>query len=101
MPCVGEMLFLVSGIWFICVLRRDRQLVAEGVPTAGVVRKCSFRGGGVWRAKHEFRTEDGRVAGGSCYSNRPEIGSSVCVLYLPQNPRRNKMYPVLTYRVAQ
>ena len=101
MPCLGEMLFLVSGIWFICVLRRDHKLVAEGVPTAGVVRKCSFRGGGVWRAKYEFRTEDGRVAEGSCYSNRLEIGSTVCVLYLPRNPRLNTIYSGLTYRVAQ
>jgi hypothetical protein len=101
-PCVFSAVFPACGIVLIIGLRRDRQLLAEGVPTAGVVTKRSRGSRGGYAMEYQFRTEDGRVAEGSggCW-NRPEIGSTVCVLYLPQNPRRNKAYSELTYRVAQ
>jgi hypothetical protein len=101
-PCVFSMVFPACGFVLIVGLRRGRQLLAEGVPTAGVVTKRSLGSRGGYAMEYQFRTEDGRVAEGSggCW-NRPEIGSTVCVLYLPQNPRRNKAYSELTYRVAQ
>jgi hypothetical protein len=100
--CASWMLLPVGAIWLFGFLRRDRQLLAEGVPTAGVVLSCSRWGSrGVWRVKYQFRMPDGRVAEGSSYSDRSEIGSTICVLYLPQNPRRNKVYSGLSYRVAQ
>ena len=101
-PCVFSMVFPACGFVLIIGLRRDRRLLAEGVPTAGVVTKRSRGSRGGYAMEYQFRTEDGRVAEGSggCW-NRPEIGSTVCVLYLPQNPRRNKAYSELTYRVAQ
>lgn len=101
-PCVFAAFLALISTPLIVSLRRDRRLVAEGVPVGGVVLKCSPRGRGGWTAKYEFRTEDGRVAEGSsdCW-NRLEAGSAVCVLYHPQNPRRNKAYSAVTYRVAQ
>ena len=101
-PCIFAAVFPACGIVLIIGLRRDRQLLAEGVPTAGVVTKRSLGSRGGYAMEYQIRTEDGRVAEGSggCW-NRPEIGSTVCVLYLPQNPRRNKAYSALTYRVAE
>lgn len=101
-PFVFSAVFPACGIVLIVGLRRDRQLLAEGVPTAGVVTRRSRGSRGGYAMEYQFRTENGRVAEGSggCW-NRPEIGSTVCVLYLPQNPRRNKAYSELTYRVAQ
>ena len=97
---VGTFIALI-GVPLIIQLRRDRQLVAEGVAAAGLIVKCSPRAKGGWDAKYQFRRQDGRVARGSSYSDRLEVGSTVCVLYLPQNPRRNKIYSGLSYRVAQ
>lgn len=82
--------------------RQDRQLAAEGVPAAGVVVKCYGGGRGGWMTNYQFRTQDGGVAEGrGACPNRSEIGSTVCVLYLPQNSRRNHLYSTLMYRVAQ
>jgi hypothetical protein len=55
-----------------------------------------------WWVEYQFRTEDGRtVKGGGWPENRLEIGATICVLYLPQNPRLNQPYPMSYYRVAQ
>lgn len=104
MEFVSWMVLPVGAIWLFWFLRRDRQLLAKGVPTAGVVLRCSFRipaYGDVRWVKYKFRMLDGKVAEGGCLSSRWEIGSIICVLYLPHNPRRNKMYSALAYRVAQ
>jgi len=89
-----------AGILVLTQLRRQRRLVAEGVPTAGVVTKCYRGGKGSWWIDYQFRTEDGRVAKG-IDNVRLEIGATICVLYLPQDPRRNRPYLRSYYRVAQ
>ncbi|MGA2349187.1 MAG: DUF3592 domain-containing protein [Terracidiphilus sp.] len=82
-------------------MRSIRRLLVEGRPAVAVVTKRS-RGarGGVY-VVYEFRTEDGRVMTGTWGESPEEIGANLCVLYLPQNPRRNMRYPSSDYRVVQ
>ena len=82
-------------------LRRQGQIAAEGVPTAGVITRC-FRIKGGWAARYQFRTDDGSIAKGrNRVSSRLEPGAAICVLYLPQNPRRCSIYPLSAYKVVQ
>jgi len=92
--CVLSAFIAATGIWGAVIpLRRDRELVAKGAAAAGVILKCFQGGRGGWVANYQFRTEDGTTAQGtSPCPNRLEIGSTVCVLYLPQAPRRNQPY---------
>jgi hypothetical protein len=90
-----------ASIVLVINLRRQAAVAAEGVPTAGVVTKC-FRVKGGWAVRYQFRIKDGAVRRGSSQVPlRLEVGAAICVLYLPQNPRRNQMYPTCLYRVAQ
>jgi hypothetical protein len=90
---------LVGGsLAILFVLRRQAAVVAEGLPAPGIVTGCHRVKGG-WMVRYRFRTKDGTVAKGSCQMHKLEIGTTVCVLYLQQNPRRNVMYPACLYRV--
>jgi len=90
------------GFIFLMQLRGQRQLGAEGVPAAAVVTKCTRGIKGGWWVDYQFRTEDGRMAkGGGWPESRLEVGATICVLYLPQNPRLNQPYPMSYYYVAQ
>lgn len=89
------------GVVFFMQLRKDRELLAEGVPAVGLVTKCTPGTRGGYSVEYEFRTEEGRVAKGSCGGSRKEIGANICVLYLRQNPRQNMRYPASGYRVVQ
>ncbi len=94
---------VVVGLGFVLllILRRQAQMVAEGLPAAGVVTKCFAVKGG-WSVRYQFRMKDGTIAGGSSQtSQRLAVGTAICVLYLPQRPRRNAMYPNSYYRVVQ
>ena len=92
--------FLVALAFFVMLLS-ERRLVAEGLLVAAVVKKCSSGRRG-FSVMYEFRTQDENMIAGRGWSPcRHEIGTSVWVLYLPQNPRRNQPYPSLTYRVAE
>lgn len=82
-------------------MRICRRLLTEGMPAVAVVTKCSRGGRGIFYVDYEFRTEGGTVMTGNCNDCREEIGASFCVLYLPQNPRRNMRYPSSDYRVVQ
>jgi len=99
--------FLIPSLWgvgsllLLNMLRRQAQVAAEGVPAPGVVTKC-FRIKGGWAVRYQFRMKDGTVVKGRdrAYS-RLDPGATVCVLYLPEKPRRNYVYPLCLYRVAQ
>lgn len=89
------------GILFVLFLRSDLQLVANGMPIAGVVTKCTSPGRGGFRTLYEFRAEDGRIAQGTCRTwTAQEIGARIWVLYLPQNPKRYQAYCSLGYAVV-
>jgi hypothetical protein len=88
------------SIFLLINLRRQARLAAEGVPAAGVVTKC-FRVKGGWAVRYQFRMKDGAIGRGSSQvPGRLEVGAAICVLYLPQNPRRNQKYPTCFYRVV-
>jgi hypothetical protein len=86
------------GIAFLARLRRQARVMAEGLPTPGIVTGC-YRTKGGWMVRYRFRTKDGAVVHGSSQAGRLEAGATVCVLYLQSNPRRNLMYPGCLYRV--
>jgi hypothetical protein len=51
-------------------------------------------------SKYEFRTRDGGIYTGSIkFNDSQKIGTSLCVIYLPQNPWRNLPYPRYDFRV--
>lgn len=89
------------GLVFFIGLRRERILVAEGAPATAVVKNCSRGSRGSFLVEYEFRTEGGEVITGSCSDNHREIGTSFCILYLPQNPQQNMRYPSPNYRAIQ
>lgn len=97
-PAVGMALTL----FLFTILRSERRLVAGGSPAAGTITRCTPGRKGGFSVSFEFRAQDGDMTKGTGWSqSRQEVGERVCVLYLPQNPRRNLSYPSLNYRVAQ
>lgn len=93
---------LALGLFPIWALRPERRLVAKGLPAVGEITKCVPAGRGGFSVNFDFHTEDGSVTKGSGWSQgRREIGERVCVLYLPENPKRNLSYPALNYRVIR
>jgi len=87
-------------------LRRQQVLLAEGrLAQARVLEiKRSGRGQGAqaWSVRYEFRTLSGaRIVGRSTAGgNPPDAGSNVRILYDPDNPARNAIYPLSLVRPA-
>ena len=99
-PFVIPSVWAIGSIVMLVVVGRQRKVAAEGVPTVGVVTR-SFRVKGGWVARYQFRTPDGAVLKGrDRITGRTDPGAAVCVLYLPDNPKRNYLYPMTLYRVA-
>ena len=99
-PFILPVVLAAVAIALLISLRRQSEVAAEGLPAAGVVTKCSRVKGG-FAVRYQFRMKDGAIARGSSHvPRRLEVGATVCVLYLPQNPRRNQMYPTSLYRVT-
>ncbi|MGA2278628.1 MAG: hypothetical protein ABSG00_13600 [Terracidiphilus sp.] len=85
---------------YIIYAYKKRQLISQGKPVIGFVKGCApaYRS---FSVRYEFRTEAGDSVIGSGYSkNRHEIGTTIWVLYMPQNPGRNLPYPVPDYIVT-
>jgi len=95
-PSIG---MAIIGIGLLYPLFRDRRLIREGVPSIGVITNViRDKGRSDELTCYEFRLDDGKITRGS--SPRvgvPEIGASICILYLPQNPQRNQRYPLRYY----
>jgi hypothetical protein len=75
------------------LLRKQMQLLTEGRPAPGIVTgHRRTKNGTVIR--YEFQLLNGATAKGRGQSRRPPaIGAPICVLYDPENPRRNAPYP--------
>ena len=97
-PIVG----LALAVFLLVPLRSERRLVAKGLPAVGEITQCTPGKRGGFSVSFDFRAQDGSVTKGSGWSeSRQQVGERVCVLYFPQNPRRNLSYPSPNYRVGQ
>lgn len=76
------------------LIRRQWLLLAEGRPAPGIITRLK-RSDKQMVAEYEFRVLSGALMKGRSGTGRPPaIGSQVCVLYHPDNPRRNALYPM-------
>ncbi|MGA9673189.1 MAG: hypothetical protein WBQ94_28580 [Terracidiphilus sp.] len=92
---------MVLPVYMLLVMRLERRLLVEGTPAVAVVTKCTSVQGGIY-LKYEFCAQDGRVINGNAeYRIRQEVGTRICILYLPETPRRNLPYPPLFHRTVQ
>ncbi len=98
---LAPLLFGPVGFFILMDLRRERKLLADGAPAAGLVTECTRGTRGSYWVKYEFHTEGGCVVKGRCGGERQEIGVTICVLYLRQDPRRNQRYSRRNYCVAK
>jgi hypothetical protein len=80
---------------------RDRQVLVWGTPVTGFVTKCT-RERGVYTVKYEFHTKTGELVKGSGQSpGRRETAECIWILFLTQNPHRNRPYPFPDYCVKE
>ena len=99
--------YLVSGelaviaVVLAILLRKQVRLLTEGRPAPGIVTgHRRTKNGTVIR--YEFQLLNGATAKGRGQSRRPPaIGSPVCVLYDPENPRRNAPYPLSLVKLTR
>ena len=76
-------------------VRRRWRLLMEGRPAPGIVTKIR-RTDKQTAVYYDFRILSGAVRKGRSGARKrsaPAVGSVVCVLYDPENPRRNAVYP--------
>jgi hypothetical protein len=94
----GEL--VVVALVLAMLLRKQMRLLTEGRPAPGVVTGCRRTKDGIV-LRYEFQLPDGATAKGRGHSRRPPaIGSQICVLYDPENPRRNAPYPLGLVKLA-
>jgi len=99
-PFIFCPLLLLSAAFFAFNVQKQGKLLANGLPAPAVITRC-YRVKGGWAATYQFRTKDGAVLGGRCSVTRKlEKGAVISVLYDPEKPTRNRVYPMDAYRVA-
>ncbi len=83
-------------------IRSQRRLLSEGRPALAVVSKHT-KGQHGQVSHYEFQVLSGATAAGRCGpAKKPAaIGSTLCVLYNPDNPRWNAPYPLSLVRLSQ
>jgi hypothetical protein len=80
---------------------RAGKVVAYGIPAVGTVTNCRKTGRAVFTVEYGFRTATGKSINGKNSYTPQEIGAPVWILYLPQNPKRNLIYPSSGYYVER
>ncbi len=101
MPFIVPFVPALIAYLLLMVLPFEKHLAAEGVFAAAEVTE-TFRAKTGFGVKYEFRTQDGAMAKGSSVDgSRREPGTKIGVIYLRQNPARNRAYPLQYYRVAE
>ncbi len=100
-PAVAfQVFYWLIGALSLFYLCRCRTLSRKGNAAAGVVTSC-IRKDDSFHIEYEFRTADGAsMKGNSDRKAEYEMGATVWVLYLPQRPRRNDLYPVPLFDIA-
>jgi hypothetical protein len=90
-------------------LKRQRSLLTEGRPAVGVTTRIGWAGGyhdgeGKYRARYQFRAQDGQTYKGSFRGSKRgcgAVGDSITVLYDADNPKRSTRYPMQFVRIAE
>jgi len=102
-PLMVSTAFAVVGAWLLWMLWRQSYLLANGDTAPAAVTRCvatpTGRGGVTYRYTYEFRLPGGGTRQETLYTSLsdgkpPDEGSVICILYLPNNPRRNRPYPL-------
>jgi hypothetical protein len=95
-----QIFFWLMGSFALILLLRDRTLARKGNVASGIVTSCIHKDHFSHR-ECEFRTADGApMKGHTDRKGGYETGATVWVLYLPQRPRRNDLYPVLLFDIV-
>ena len=80
-------------------LRRQNRLLTEGRPAPGRVTAIK-KADKVLVVQYEFRLLNGVVVKGKYNASKvPAADQPLCVLYDPENPRRNALYPLSLVRL--
>ena len=101
-PWLAGFLFMLPAVMFRWMIRREKRLLAEGSPVAGVVTRVARRKKLTVYYDFQLPTGEemhGRSSVGAGFA--PQTGERVCVLYDPDHPRRNAIYPLETVRLGE
>jgi hypothetical protein len=95
LPWMMVGVFVWPPFLFWALIRRESRLLSEGRPAPATVTQ--IRRAKKLIAYYEFTLLSGQVMKGRSQigrRSRIEVGSPATVLYLPDNPRRNALYPL-------
>lgn len=96
---VAPGMFVFPVILLLSLLQRQARLLAEGRPAPGRVTKLKRSDKGMV-VYYEFRMLSGATVKGRSQTRKPPLeGALVCVLYDPEKPRRNSLYPLPLVRL--
>jgi hypothetical protein len=88
-------MFIGFAVLMGVMVSRQSRLLSEGRPAPGIVVKTR-KADKQMVVSYEFRLLSGAVRKGHSSANKrsvPAVGSVICVIYDPDNPRRNAVYP--------
>lgn len=98
-PIAVPVLIVASGIICLVIVERQRQLLIDGraAPAIVIGHQRNYSGhGSSHTLTFQFPLLSGAVASGksSAPKKAPAIGSVVCIVYDPDRPGRNTLYPM-------
>lgn len=99
-PFLATLVFIgIAGVILLSALW-ERKLARMGLVVEGKVTGCAPKQKS-FTVYYEFSTGDDNVTeGNNDLPDEYEVGSSIPIIYLPSNPKRNGCYPVRGFRVA-
>ncbi len=106
LPLAGMALFFMFSFAYVqlSAVLPKRRLLTRGRPARGIVTRCKDGNRGRrsgYFLYYEFQLPDGGQGQGKKFSGQPLAeGSTVTVLYNPDRPRRNTLYPMETVRLT-
>jgi hypothetical protein len=102
LPGLIAVVLIGVGMFLVWIIRRQSQLLSDGRPApAIVVSHTRMKHGQI--LKYEFPLLHGGTAKGSGGQSRrpPPVGSTICIVYDRDNPKRNSPYPFDLVRVSR
>jgi hypothetical protein len=102
LPYAIAAMMLLPGALLGVVMRKQMRLLSEGRPAPGVITALRRADKNV-TVLYEFQLLNGSVAKGRSAGGRrpPGVGTRCCVIYDPENPKRNAMYPMPMVKLAR